>query len=744
MHSFKILTFTYLLMVGVIIVTPSFATSDRKGKGKELDDDSKIFTHIPQGLNPATSDYKPPLRISTGNQFQKSWEEEGGLDESPALREGAQDLFLKGQSEILCSIYQVANFFLMKDEERRREGQVGEPIDPLKLQKLCYYAQGFYLALYNKPLFKESISAYKYGPYEQELYVQYNRFGNQPIRWLQDINFKGYTSEHRFFLSNIYEMKKMISGKQLINDTHDEAPYRIAKEKKGVSKTSFIERQDMVDFFQLPSNLTTFCTFLNQHVLSIHKANSQGLFEDPYNYLWQGGISPVLYDKMGHKCRSLISPRRVPAIDKWPHQTLFQALMAFLFFPQEIEDDTDSHIYLYRKDYIQEGLAHSARYQDPVALYHLSRIFALYSNGKEKDKVKKWGVEFEKKLSHYLERKGARSFNKYPRALIYYYLKDAHQAKFCLDEEIEATTDDVDPRVTHLRATFSDNKQERKSYYEIAYNKGLIKAKLDLAKLENSHMWAFNEFKRVGDEGIPEGYCQAANMILKGYVNDEQEVAEREKEAIEFFLKAGKLGMISAFEKVVEIYRKRGEYDKIEALYKAQEESNDPYIYYELGEIYQGKHDLENAKKYYKKSGIPLGSLKPLELEGNQEEVSRKRLNYFEYLYWTVLLGNVGKLGMKFSKIELTLKYLKKEITSSIENKLESLEVNPHINQPLIKKLANEKYGWAKNIGTRKEYSSCSENKIKDALKLQSENNFENAKLVFNEAVIAIFKEENY
>ncbi|OQY42717.1 MAG: hypothetical protein B6240_13665 [Desulfobacteraceae bacterium 4572_87] len=56
----------------------------------------------------------------------------------------------------------------MLDEE------AGDLISNLKLQKLVYYAQGFYLALYDEPLFNEPIEAWTHGPVIRELYRSYN------------------------------------------------------------------------------------------------------------------------------------------------------------------------------------------------------------------------------------------------------------------------------------------------------------------------------------------------------------------------------------------------------------------------------------------------------------------------------------------------------------------------------------------------------------------------------------------
>src|SRR4051812_2003689 len=51
----------------------------------------------------------------------------------------------------------IANYFLALDFTRRSKKDVpGFDISPLKLQKLLYYAQGYYLASYGKPLFEEN------------------------------------------------------------------------------------------------------------------------------------------------------------------------------------------------------------------------------------------------------------------------------------------------------------------------------------------------------------------------------------------------------------------------------------------------------------------------------------------------------------------------------------------------------------------------------------------------------------
>lgn len=61
----------------------------------------------------------------------------------------------------------VADFFLAYGNE------TGDPVTNLRLQKLVYYAQAWYLANYEKPLFSAEFEAWVHGPVIPELYHEY-------------------------------------------------------------------------------------------------------------------------------------------------------------------------------------------------------------------------------------------------------------------------------------------------------------------------------------------------------------------------------------------------------------------------------------------------------------------------------------------------------------------------------------------------------------------------------------------
>lgn len=59
--------------------------------------------------------------------------------------------------------------------------QEGQPLTPMKLQKLVYFAHGWHLAVADAPLVHEQIEAWKWGPVIWSLYTAFKEFGNQPI-----------------------------------------------------------------------------------------------------------------------------------------------------------------------------------------------------------------------------------------------------------------------------------------------------------------------------------------------------------------------------------------------------------------------------------------------------------------------------------------------------------------------------------------------------------------------------------
>lgn len=67
-------------------------------------------------------------------------------------------------------IYFASQAFVGDNKER-------EGITNLKLQKVLYFAQVYYLAKLGKPFFRENLEAWNYGPVVPEVYRKFKRIG---------------------------------------------------------------------------------------------------------------------------------------------------------------------------------------------------------------------------------------------------------------------------------------------------------------------------------------------------------------------------------------------------------------------------------------------------------------------------------------------------------------------------------------------------------------------------------------
>lgn len=69
----------------------------------------------------------------------------------------------------------VANRFLEAAQS------VGDQLTPMQLLKLVYIAHGWFLGLYGRPLIKDEIQAWQYGPVIPRLYNALRDYGGNPV-----------------------------------------------------------------------------------------------------------------------------------------------------------------------------------------------------------------------------------------------------------------------------------------------------------------------------------------------------------------------------------------------------------------------------------------------------------------------------------------------------------------------------------------------------------------------------------
>jgi uncharacterized phage-associated protein len=120
--------------------------------------------------------------------------------------------------------------------------EVGDSISNLKLQKLLYYAQGFHLALYGTPLFKEDIIRWNYGPVVVEVYEKYSKHGSDAIPVpTEEIKL---LKKEMDLIENVWKVYGQFSAWRLSDMTHNEDPW------KTTSNLQIISHKKLRDFFK--------------------------------------------------------------------------------------------------------------------------------------------------------------------------------------------------------------------------------------------------------------------------------------------------------------------------------------------------------------------------------------------------------------------------------------------------------------------------------------------------------------
>lgn len=112
-----------------------------------------------------------------------------------------------------------------------------EEITPLMLQKLLYFIQGIYSALYGKPIFSEDCRAWIHGPVYPEVYELFRDFKYNPIDDARFALLEGaadsLTDDEKRVINLVVNTFGMYGGKVLEKITHNEEPWKESRKGYG-------------------------------------------------------------------------------------------------------------------------------------------------------------------------------------------------------------------------------------------------------------------------------------------------------------------------------------------------------------------------------------------------------------------------------------------------------------------------------------------------------------------------------
>ncbi|MCL2004770.1 MAG: DUF4065 domain-containing protein [Planctomycetaceae bacterium] len=112
------------------------------------------------------------------------------------------------------TVFDIADWFLAQATEENK------PPRHMKLQKLVYFAYGWYYAYFDQPLFSETIYAWRYGPVVKALYDGYKHFKGNPIVSEITIVRPKLDNEVARILRYVWELYAACTDMQLSEITH--------------------------------------------------------------------------------------------------------------------------------------------------------------------------------------------------------------------------------------------------------------------------------------------------------------------------------------------------------------------------------------------------------------------------------------------------------------------------------------------------------------------------------------------
>lgn len=150
----------------------------------------------------------------------------------------------------MANVQNVAKFFIDL-AQRQAEHNGGDLATNMRIQKLLYFAQGWHLARYGKPLFSAPVHAWAYGPVVPEVYERYRISGAQGLT-TDGVDSSAFTPDELALLLDVAAAYDGLSTSALVEITHQPgAPW------SQVQRNAEITSQAMRDYFTAQPKLQT-------------------------------------------------------------------------------------------------------------------------------------------------------------------------------------------------------------------------------------------------------------------------------------------------------------------------------------------------------------------------------------------------------------------------------------------------------------------------------------------------------
>ncbi len=121
----------------------------------------------------------------------------------------------------------------------------------LHIQKLLYFVQGWTLAEWDRPMFRDPLEAWTHGPVVRSVWKRYEPFGKKPVED-DEAGPSGLIADERQMVEAVWSCYKRYSPIALADMTHEDLPWRNARQGLDPSAPSGkrITQRDLAECFR--------------------------------------------------------------------------------------------------------------------------------------------------------------------------------------------------------------------------------------------------------------------------------------------------------------------------------------------------------------------------------------------------------------------------------------------------------------------------------------------------------------
>lgn len=111
--------------------------------------------------------------------------------------------------------------------------RAGRAFTLMQVLKLVYIAHGWMLALYRRPLIKDEVQAWQYGPTIPELYDKIRHYGGGPVEEVEGAEGEELDRYEADVVRQVYDLYGHMSGLALSSLTHGKnTPWHLTYDRK--------------------------------------------------------------------------------------------------------------------------------------------------------------------------------------------------------------------------------------------------------------------------------------------------------------------------------------------------------------------------------------------------------------------------------------------------------------------------------------------------------------------------------